>query len=250
MSIVVPTRDEAESIAACLQALADQDYPVEQLEILVVDGQSSDRTVEIARGFADRDPRIRILANPERVTPAAFNRGIRAARGEILGVMSAHGSPAPDYVRRGVDALAATAAWSVGGRIRRSGTTGVQRAIAKVTSSPFGVGNATHNYQETPGWVETAFPGLWPRWVFERIGLFDPELVRNQDDELSGRITAAGGRIWYDPEIVIDYTPRASYASLFSQYRQYAMWKVRVFQKHPSAARPGSSSRPSGSERW
>jgi succinoglycan biosynthesis protein ExoA len=237
VSIVVPARNEARSIGACLEALLGQEYPVEKLEILLVDAESTDDTVGIAQAVSNRDPRVRLLTNPERVTPAGFNRGLRVARGEILGVMSAHGIAAPDYVARAVSALVATGAWAVGGRIRRSGTSSVQRAIARVTSSPFGVGDATHNYQDKAGWVDTAFPGLWPRWVFERVGLFDQELVRNQDDELSDRIAAAGGRIWYDPAIVVDYTPRAGYVGLFNQYRQYAMWKVRVFQKHPDAAR-------------
>ena len=238
MSIVVPARNEAGTIEACVQALLGQDYPVDCLEVLVVDGLSDDGTPHLVQAIAQHDPRVRLISNPERVTPTAFNHGIRRSRGDIVGVMSAHGVPSPDYVSRAIQSLQVTDAWCVGGRIRRVAATPTQQAIATATSSPFGVGDATHNYRATSGWVETAFPGLWPRWVFERVGLFDPELVRNQDDELSFRIREAGGGIWFEPQIVVDYVPRGSYRALFSQYRQYAMWKVRVFQKHPAAARP------------
>lgn len=237
VSIVVPARNEAATIQACLRALLAQDYPADQLEILVVDGLSTDDTRAQVAAIAADDRRVRLLENEQRVTPAAFNLGIGVARGEVIGVMSAHGIPAPDYVSLAVRELQERDAWCVGGRIDRVATTPVQRAIAAATSSPFGVGDATHNYRTTAGWVDTAFPGMWPRWVFDQVGLFDPELVRNQDDEFSYRIREAGGRVWYSPDIVVSYVPRGSFRSLFSQYRQYGFWKVRVFQKHPRAAR-------------
>jgi glycosyltransferase involved in cell wall biosynthesis len=238
VSIIVPARDEIATIADCVRALLAQDYPRDRLEIIVVDGRSTDGTREVVASLMAETTDVLLVDNPDRITPVAFNRGIRAARGEIIGVMSAHGVAARDYVSVAVGALATTKAWCVGGRIDRVASTPLQRAIAAATSSPFGVGDATHNYRETAGWVETAFPGLWPRWVFERVGLFDPELVRNQDDELSDRIRAAGGRIWFEPRAVVAYVPRGSRTALFRQYRQYAMWKIRVFQRHPWAARP------------
>lgn len=237
VSIVVPTRNEAATIEACLDALRKQDYPADQLEILVVDGLSTDDTRELVAAIAAADGRVRLLDNEQRVTPAAFNLGIRMARGGVIGVMSAHGIPALDYVSLAVRDLQERDAWCVGGRIDRVATTPVQRAIAAATSSPFGVGDASHNYRTTAGWVDTAFPGMWPRWVFDKVGLFDPELVRNQDDEFSYRIREAGGRVWYSPDVVVSYVPRGSFRSLFSQYRQYGLWKVRVFQKHRGAAR-------------
>ena len=237
VSIIVPACNEAATIEACLEGLRHQDYPADRLEIVVVDGLSSDDTADRVRRVGRSDPRVRLITNQGRITPLAFNLGIRAARGDIIGVISAHAVPESSCVRRGVDALQSTGAWCVGGSIKRVGGTPTQRAISAATSSPFGVGNAAHNYATDARWVETAFPGMWPRWVFEKVGLFDPELVRNQDDELSFRIREAGGRIWYDPGIVVEYTPRGSFGGLFSQYRQYGMWKVRVFQKHPRAAR-------------
>ena len=237
VSIVVAARNEEAHIEACLDALLAQEYPRDQLEILVLDGRSSDRTRETAASYADTDDRVIVLDNPGRIAATAFNLGIRAARGEYVGVMSAHAVPAADYVARAVRALQETGAWAVGGKIDRQWHTPFQRAVALATSSPFGVGNAAHNYASEAQVAETVFPGMWPRDVFERVGWFDASLVRNQDDEFSYRIREAGGVVWYDPTIRVAYEPRATPWSLFSQYRQYGFWRVRVVEMHPRALR-------------
>lgn len=235
VSIVVAARNEERHLPACLDALLAQDYPRDRLEILVMDGGSTDRTRETAATYMAADQRIQVLDNPERIAATAFNHGIRASRGEYVGVMSGHGIPAPDYVARAVRDLQQTQAWAVGGKIVRRSRTPVQRAIAMASSSPFGVGNAAHNYASTAQAAETVFPGMWPRWVFDRVGWFDASLVRNQDDELSYRIRRAGGLIWYDPMIRVAYEPRSTLGSFFSQYRQYGYWRVRVLELHPAA---------------
>jgi succinoglycan biosynthesis protein ExoA len=238
VSIVVASRNEVRSIDRCLTALRRQSYPADRLEIIVADGMSEDGTRAIVSRIGKLDPRVTMVDNPERVTPRAWNAGLRAARGEVLGIMSGHAEPDPDYVLRCVGALETLEAWAVGGRIVRTSATDTQRAIALATSSPFGVGDAAHNYAEVAGPAETVFPGMWPRVVLEHVGIFDPELIRNQDDELSYRIREAGGTIWYDPEIVVRYEPRGTFSAVFDQFRQYGMWKVRVYQKHRGAARP------------
>lgn len=231
VSIVVATRDEPLALRTCLDALSGQTY---KCEVLVADGG----TGSVARDLA-HERGIRWIENPERIAATGWNLGIEATSGEIVGIMSSHAVPEPDYVERCVAALQRTGAWAVGGRIVRMGGAGpTQEAIARATSSPFGVGNARHNYSSTPGWEESVFPGMWPRWVLERVGTFDPELVRNQDDELSFRIRQAGGQIWYDPSIVVAYEPRKTLARVFEQYRQYGYWKVRVYEKHPGSVRP------------
>jgi succinoglycan biosynthesis protein ExoA len=237
ISIVLPIRNEAAAIDECLKSLVEQTLDRDSFEIIVIDGMSTDETPNLVAGWQARDERIRLVANPRRITPISLNLGIRAARGSIIARMDGHSRADPGYLAIGLDALRETGAWSVGGQMRRVGGDDVTRAIAAVTMSPFGVGDAAHNYSERPMWAETVFLGMWPRWVFERVGLFDEELVRNQDDEFSYRIRKAGGRIWFDPRIVTNYSPRGTLSGLFSQYRQYAMWKVRVLQMHPGALR-------------
>lgn len=222
---------------ACLEGIRVQTYPPERLEVIVVDGESTDATAELVAQAAAADPRIRLLSNPQRTMPTGLNAGIRAARGEYVGVVSGHSVLPRDYVSRAVAAMQTTGAWSVGGRIIRRAEGSMQAAIALATSSRIGVGDSRHNYAERPGWVETVFPGLWRAELFDHIGLFDPAMVANEDNELSLRIRNAGGQIWYDPAIRVDYSPRATLGDLFSQYRRYGLGKMRVLRKHRGGLR-------------
>jgi hypothetical protein len=140
---------------------------------------------------------------------------------------------APDYVSQCVAALARTGADAVGGRMVAVGSGRVAQAVALATSSPFGVGDSLFHYARGEHWVDSVFLGAWPREVFDRVGRFDPELVRNQDDEFNYRLRSRGGRVLLTDRIRSQYYNRGALTSLFRQYRQYGTWKVRVLQKHP-----------------
>lgn len=233
VTVIMPIRNEAAYIARSLGAVLAQDYPPERMEVLVVDGMSDDGTREVISSLQVRHPRfaIRILDNPARIVPTALNLGLRHARGEIIIRVDGHCEIAPDYVRRCVEVLQETGADNVGGLQRSIGKTVIGRAIALATSFPFGVGNARFRYSSEPGWVDTVCLGAYRREVFARIGGFDEELVRNQDDEFNFRLTQAGGKIWLDPSIRSIYYSRASLRGLWRQYFQYGLYKVRVIQK-------------------
>lgn len=232
VSVIVPVLNEAKSIDRCLESIRAQTYPRDRLEILVVDGGSSDATVARVEEHGAQDSRIRLLQNQEGGTASGLNVGIGAATGELIAYVPGHACPPTDYLERMARELAERQAWSVGGRMARVGHTPVQRAIAVVTSSPVGVGDSRYSYATEPGWAETAFPGFWHRDVFERVGLFDPEMIVNEDNELSYRIRRAGGGIWFDPSITIEHVPRATLSAFFRQYHDYARGKIRVFAKH------------------
>ncbi len=237
VSIVMPIRNEACHIARALEAVLTQDYPRDKIEVLVVDGMSDDGTREIVARFIERDSRVRLIDNPSRIVPTALNRGIREARGDIIVRVDGHTVIAQDYVRKCVEALDTTNADNVGGTMNAVGQTVAAQAIALASSSRFGVGNALFHYADAARWVDTVYMGAYHREVFDRIGLFDEELVRNQDDEFNFRLTRAGGKIWLDPEIRSDYFSRATLHALWKQYFEYGFWKVRVIQKH---GRPAS----------
>lgn len=226
-------RNEAGYIEGCVRALLDQTELPPDYEVLVIDGMSDDGTRNILDALAAGDRRLRILDNPERIVPTALNRGIAAAKGEIIIRVDGHTNVAPDFVRANLELLHEhPEAWSVGGPIAHRGQTATARAIAAAMSSRIGVGGASHRFEDYEGYAEgTAFPAF-RRWVFDRIGMFDEALVRNQDDELNFRITSAGGRIFISPRVKHDYFVRGSYKALFNQYIQYAYWKVEVMRKH------------------
>lgn len=226
-------RNEESSIAACIEAVLNQDYPAEAMEVIVVDGDSSDRSAAIVEEIGVRtNGRVRLLPNPARIVPPGLNLAIRAARGEVIARVDGHTRIAPDYVRAGVDALQRTGADNVGGAMTAIGGGVLGDAVARVTSSRFGVGSYFHFGTEERD-VDTVYLGMWPRAVFGRIGLFDEELVRNQDDELNYRLRKAGGRVVLAPTMRSLYQNRQSFRHLAKQYYQYGVYKVRVLQKHP-----------------
>jgi len=229
VSVVIPMRNEAAHIGACIDSVLAQDYPVEQLEVIVVDGESDDDSAAVLRGYGDR---IRVLRNPGRIVPTAMNIGIRAARGEVIARVDAHTHLAPSYIRIGVETLRQTGADDVGGPMHTLGGGRVGHAVALAMSSRFGIGAYFHVATEDRE-VDTVYMGMYPRRVFEQIGLFDEELVRNQDDELNYRLRKAGGRIFLTMHMQSLYQNRQSFKTLARQFFQYGLWKIRVLQKHP-----------------
>jgi glycosyltransferase involved in cell wall biosynthesis len=209
-----------------------QQPPPGGFEILVVDGMSDDGTREILDQLASEDSRVRVIENPKRITPYAMNAGIHAARGRFIAIMGAHNRYAPDYLLESVKLLEETGVDNVGGAMICDSHTLLQQAIALAHHSRFAVGWARWHDPGYEGPADTVFGGVYRREVFDRIGLFDEGLLRNQDDELNLRLTRAGGRIWQSPRIRSWYEPRRSLAALFRQYLQYGYWKVHVIRKH------------------
>jgi GT2 family glycosyltransferase len=203
-----------------------------------VDGASDDGTPEIVAARAASEPAIRLLANPARHAAPAMNVGIAAARGQIVARVDGHAIVPPNFLSRCVDALARRPdVECVSGALDTVGRTTTGRAIAAAMSSVAGVGPARFRTgAPAERLVDTvAFP-VYRRTTLRRLGPFDEELVRNQDDELNLRLTRAGGRILLLPDLVIVYYCQSTLRGLARQYFQYGFWKVRVIQKHRRAA--------------
>lgn len=233
VSVILPVRNEADFIGRCLEAVVAQDYPADRMEIVVVDGMSTDGTRQIAESFKARHPALRVLDNPGMIVPTALNIAIAAAHGAIIVRVDGHCEIATDYVS-GCVAHLQTGVDAVGGPLRTAGESAIARAIALGMSSMFGVGNSAFRTSTGKTMVvdTVAFPA-YPRRVLERVGPFDEELVRNQDDEYNYRLRKAGGRILLAADVRADYFSRSSFRSLWRQYFQYGYWKIRVLQKHP-----------------
>lgn len=234
VTIVLPIRNEGRFIASTLGAVLSQDYPHNLLEIVVADGESTDDTRQVITKLANgSDIPVTIVNNPGRIVPTGFNLALRASRGDIIVRVDGHTIISPNYVRACVHALQRTGAANVGGRMDPVGTNSFGKAVAIATTSPFGVGGSRFHYYRGEAWVDTVYMGAWPRAVFDEIGMFDEEQVRNQDDEFNYRLVSRGGRILLSPEITSTYYNRGTPRTLWRQYLQYGYWKVRVMQKHP-----------------
>ena len=239
VSVVMPCRNEIHGIEATMASVLDQEAPEGDFEIIVVDGMSDDGTREVLDRVAGLDARVRVVDNPERITPCAMNAGIGVARGRYIAIMGAHNRYAPDYLTRCLELAERTGADNVGGAVFAEAAGYLERAVAASHHSWFSVGGSHWHDSLREGPAESVWGGFYRREVFDRIGLFDESLVRNQDDELNLRLVRAGGVIWQSPTIRSWYQARGSLRALFKQYRQYGYWKVRVIRKHrlPASAR-------------
>lgn len=234
VSIVVPCRNEAKYIEPFIDGLLKQDFDSLDWEVLIADGMSDDGTRRILDAISARDPRIRVIDNPSRIVPTGLNAAICAARGSIVIRLDVHTEYSRDYIRKSVDVLRRTGAASVGGACIARGTGYRGRAIAAAFQSGFAVGGARWHQPGHEGPVDTVHLGCWRRDILQKIGRFDEELVRNQDDELNFRLRKAGGVVWQSPEIVAWYHPRSSLSSLFWQYFQFGFWRIPILRKHHS----------------
>lgn len=240
VSVLLAVRNEENHIERTLAAVRQLEWPRDRLEILLVDGDSTDRTRAIAMRVAAGDPRVRLLSNPARCVAQGLNVGLAAARGDVLVRVDGHCRVPPGYVRAGVDELRRGNAECAGGPVRARGEGAIARAIALAMSSPFGVGGAAFRWARHEREVDHLPFGVWRREVFEFLGGFDESLVRNQDDEFSDRLRRAGGRIRLLPGQVVDYWSRPALGGLWRQYFGYGFWKVRVIRKRggwPSSPR-------------
>ena len=233
VSIVVPCRNERDHIEAALQSILAQDPPLGGFEVIVADGMSSDGTRDILDSLAREDPRLRIIDNPGLSAPCARNVGIRESRGRHIAIMDAHAEYAPDYIRACIEILEDHPdILCSGGPISSQGTTLFGRAVAAAMSHPVGIGNAKHRLPEYEGYAEGACFPVFRRETFDKFGLFDETLIRNQDDEFNFRIARQGGKIFISHRARCIYHVRETPSQLFKQYFQYGYWRVAVLRKH------------------
>jgi glycosyltransferase involved in cell wall biosynthesis len=201
-------------------------------------GPSTDGTEAIAADLAAANPRVRVVDNPRGVTPAALNAAITATSGEVVVRVDGHAELSPGYIERAVRTLGRTGAVNVGGVQRAEGTTPFERAVARAMTSPLGVGGARFHTGGVEGAVDTVYLGVFRRDALVAAGMFDEDLIRNQDYELNIRLRAAGGIVWFDPDLWVSYRPRPTLRRLARQYFEYGTWKRRVVRMHPRSLKP------------
>jgi|GEM_PF-133162 glycosyltransferase involved in cell wall biosynthesis len=230
VTVVIPCRNEEKSVAKCLDSILAQDYSRDHLEVFVVDGMSEDGTKKIIDDYSFKHNFIRLLENPDKTTPFALNKAIRAARGEIIVRMDAHSSYKKDYVSKCVRNLKISGADNVGGISIISPRTNsfTSKAIALSLSSFFGAGNARYRISVPKSWqeVDTVHCGCYRSDVFRRIGMFDERLSRSQDMEFNLRLKNAGGKILLFPDIVSYYYPKSTFKEFFIHNLNDGIWAI------------------------
>lgn len=232
VTIIVPCRNERGFIEKCLESIVTNDYPADRLEVLVVDGMSTDGTRNVVEDHARQHAFIRLLNNPRQITPCALNTAIREACGEFVLWMSAHNAYERTYVRRCVEAALEFGADNVGGIIVavQRDRSFVGRCVLRAISHPFGVGNSFFRIRPSgPRWVDTVFGGCYRRDVFEKVGLFNERLFRGQDMEFNLRLRKAGGRTLLIPDVISYYYARSEFGAFWRHNWSNGVWAVLPF---------------------
>jgi len=229
VSIIIPCRNEEKFIGKCIDSLINQDYPKENLEILVIDGASEDGTKKAIEEYSKKYSFIELLDNPNKYTPFGLNIGIRAAQGEIIVRMDAHAGYSLDYVSKCVKNLEESGADNVGGVLKTlpSKNTLWAKSIAIVLSHRFGAGSSYFRTgSDKPRWVDTVFGGCFRKETFEKVGMYNEKLTRSQDIELNRRIKAAGGKILLVPDIIAIYYPQSTFSGFLKHNFIDGLWTI------------------------
>ncbi len=236
VSIIIPCRNEEAYIEQCIDSFLSQTYPNELVQIIIADGMSNDGTRDIIKAYQEKYNNIFLLDNLELTAPTGMNKGIEFSDSDIIIIFGAHAYAEKNFVLENVLALENEEIGCSGGPITTISDGVVGNAIANAMSCPFGVGNALFRFANKETFVDTVAFGAYRKKVLDEIGLFDEQLVRNQDDELNFRVIKSGKKILLSPKIKSIYYSRGSLSKLYKQYFQYGFWKVRVIQKHKKPA--------------
>lgn len=200
-------------------------------QIILMDGGSTDRSNEIINEWQKQLPQLLKIDNPERIVPYALNRAIPLCTSDIIVRIDAHTKYAADYFAGILETFEKVDADIVGGPTRTAFKSPFQEAVAYIFNTPLGMGNSSVHNVEYNGYTDSVTFGAWKRSIFEKTGLFDTRLKRNQDDEFHYRAKSKGFKIYQNSDIKLWYYPRDSWQGLFKQYFQYGLYKPMVLRK-------------------
>jgi GT2 family glycosyltransferase len=235
IAVIIPCRNEVSNISECIHAIYNSELSEDcSIELYVVDGVSNDGTLELLEELKKTYSSLNIIVNEKQVTPFAFNLGIKAGSDcDYFQIIGARQVISANYLKGAVETLQKDPAiWCVGGAVQNVYQNLEGKIIAQAMATSFGMGLGNFRTLENSGFVDTVGTPMYPAFVFERIGYFDEELVRNQDDDYNFRVIKAGGKVYFNANISLKYYVRGDFRGLWRQFFQYGYWKVYVNKKH------------------
>lgn len=241
VSIIVPCYNEEATIRHLLDSILAQTYPREQMELIISDGMSTDRTRDVIAAFQKEHAglAVRVVENSVQTIPSGLNQAIRESGGEIIVRLDAHSMPIPEYVERCVSAHQSGKGDNVGGvwEIRAGAETWAAKSISFAAAHPMGVGDALYRLNAKAGAVDTVPFGSFRRELINKIGGFDETLLANEDYEFNARVRESGGTVWLEPSIRCVYFSRGTFGKLALQYWRYGFWKFKMLRRYPHTLR-------------
>ncbi len=234
VTVIIPCRNEENNIGKCLDSILIQTYPLELIKIIVVDGFSDDKTREVVTNYTKKYPFISLLNNPKKITPSAMNIGIKNADGDYILIINSHATINQDFIRMAINCSEKTGADAVGGLLKTKniGEGIISKSIPFAADSIFGAGGNRYRTRTDERYVFDTLPYcLYRKEVFTHIGLFDEDLIRDQDEEFNYRLLKHGGKIYYSPSIRSTLYIRPTLKKLWNQHFQYGYFKPLVSKK-------------------
>ncbi len=208
ITIIIPCRNEEKFVKNCINSvLKFDDLENCDYEIFLLDGMSEDKTRSIIEQYVVINNRIKLIDNQGIIQSTALNIGIKQAKGYWIMRLDAHAEYPKNYLKKLIETSLKTNADNVGGVVNTLPFNNSYQAqlVQALTTHKFGVGNSGFRIGMKEGEADTVPYGFFKKEIFEKVGYFDERLVRAQDYEFNCRIKKYGGKIWLDPEIVINY---------------------------------------------
>jgi succinoglycan biosynthesis protein ExoA len=235
LTVCIPVLNEGKFIDVFIRSIIS--IPPYDKEIILIDGGSSDDTIKRIRTWQKKNPNIRVIQNYSKFVSHGFNMAYKESQSIYIALLGAHSEYTPNYFELGLSILKNDEADAVGGTLTQRGKTEKGTIIAACMSSGFGVGNTEFRISGKREYVLTVAMALYKRSVFEKVGLLDEEMIRNQDDEFHYRLNANGFRILMEPAMSATYYVRDDFKSLWKQYFNYGLYKPLVLRKVISGLR-------------
>lgn len=230
-TIIIATYNEEKYIEGCIRSLEEQSYEKDKYQIFIIDGNSSDRTIEVVKGLMKEFNNIKLFNNPKKIQAAAFNIGIENSDTEFSFVVGAHATYDVDFIKNSIKSIRENDVECVGGKVTFDAKTSIGKYYALARGTLFGGGVSSYRYSNKKQLVDTASFGCYKTSTLKEVGGYNEELIKNQDNDINKRIIANGGKILFDPIIQFTYFTRDTYSGIRTQMYNYGYWEAKVIKQ-------------------
>jgi glycosyltransferase involved in cell wall biosynthesis len=235
VTVMMPVRNEQHHLAKAVESVLAQNYPG-TLEIILAIGPSVDQTQQVATELAKKYSGIKLIQNPKGLTTVGLNLAIAESSGEVIIRVDAHSELADNYIDRGVQILRETGSVLAGGIMNAKGNSPLQKAVAFGYGSRLGLGGGRYHVGGKAGEAESAYLGIFDAVALKKVSGYDEKIIRGEDWDLAQRLKAQGGKIWFSPELVVNYWPRSNIKALAWQFYSTGVWRGELTRRSPSKA--------------